>query len=81
MEDVYAEAARLRHRADQARDARIRAQHSLEQAQAAEEQAQAALKAEYGIAPQQAAELRAAIDRQITEHIQAADQALTGAGL
>jgi hypothetical protein len=67
-EDVADEVARLRSRCDQARDARVRAEHAREQAEQQVAAAVGALRSEFGIeTPAQAQELRQALDREIAE--------------
>lgn len=77
MEDVTAEVARLRARCDQARDMRIRAEHDRDQAEQQVVQAVAALRDEFGVeTPDQARDLRAALDREIAEEKARIEQAL-----
>lgn len=76
-EDVATTVARLKARCEQARDARIRAEHAHEQAHLQVVAAAAALKAEFGVeTPEQAAALLADIDKQIADETAKIEQAL-----
>lgn len=77
MEDVTAEVARLRARCDQARDARVRAEHDEKQSEQEVATAVKALRDEFGVETSADAQtLRADLDRLMREERQRIEEAL-----
>jgi hypothetical protein len=78
-EDVAGTVERLRARRDEARTARIRAEHAREQAEAGVTQAIEALRFEFGVeTSDQARNLLGEFDLKIAAEVQVIEQALGG---